>query len=334
MTLLAAGLDALVRRVPEAARGAGISRRRRAVGGAGAGCISRSLPLAVWPSRAASGIGGWSAAGAGPCAAGLWFGQVSNSNAHELIHRGDRRLFLLGEVGLCLAAVRPSHLGAPAGPSPLCRPARGPEHAAAGRKLLPLRPARLDRFVPRRAGAPKPRGGTGGGWHPYLHLSSLGAAGWLALACADRRRRRGWRRIWSLAAYAQMQLLLSDYVQHYGLARAARRTAGRRRWAPELSWNAPHWFTGAPDAERAAPFRPPRPSRPALSGAAPGRDRDRADAAAPRCRRWRRWRWCRRLWRRVMEPRLPAPRAHAGRLKPLLGQALAAGRQALARSGA
>src|SRR5690606_8872475 len=46
-----------------------------------------------------------------------------------------------------------------------------------------------------------------------------GVAGWLALA-----------------GYAQMQIFLSDYVQHYGL--------GRDGGIEATSWNAPHWFSG------------------------------------------------------------------------------------------
>ena len=48
-----------------------------------------------------------------------------------------------------------------------------------------------------------------------------------------------------LAVYAQLQLLLSDYVQHYGLRR--REIEGEddvEPVAPWHSWNSSHWFSG------------------------------------------------------------------------------------------
>lgn len=66
-----------------------------------------------------------------------------------------------------------------------------------------------------------------------------------------------------LCLYAQMQLLLSDYVQHYGLERAH---LGNGRYAPvdeTHSWDAPHpvsslWMLNAPrhSDHHAHPARP------------------------------------------------------------------------------
>ena len=48
-----------------------------------------------------------------------------------------------------------------------------------------------------------------------------------------------------LAAYAQMQLLLSDYVQHYGLRREQRPDGRLEPMGPQHSWNAPKWYSAA-----------------------------------------------------------------------------------------
>ena len=58
-----------------------------------------------------------------------------------------------------------------------------------------------------------------------------GWAGALALLCA--------------ALYAQMQLLLSDYVQHYGLLRDQRPDGSYAPLNTHHSWNAPHSYSAA-----------------------------------------------------------------------------------------
>ena len=48
----------------------------------------------------------------------------------------------------------------------------------------------------------------------------------------------------ALALYATSQLLLSDYVQHYGLSRKV--VDGKAEPVGDRhSWNAPHWFSSA-----------------------------------------------------------------------------------------
>jgi alkane 1-monooxygenase len=54
-----------------------------------------ALPIVVWAVAGGSGLSGWQRAGL-MLGAGLWFGQVSNPMAHELIHRGSRVLYGLG----------------------------------------------------------------------------------------------------------------------------------------------------------------------------------------------------------------------------------------------
>jgi alkane 1-monooxygenase len=48
-----------------------------------------------------------------------------------------------------------------------------------------------------------------------------------------------------IAVHAQMQLLLSDYVQHYGLRRTLRTDGKALPMGPEHSWNAPQAYSAA-----------------------------------------------------------------------------------------
>ncbi|MEO9572492.1 MAG: alkane 1-monooxygenase [Tateyamaria sp.] len=49
----------------------------------------------------------------------------------------------------------------------------------------------------------------------------------------------------AMAVYAQIQLMLSDYVQHYGLERQMQSDGSREKMGPQHSWNAPHWHSSA-----------------------------------------------------------------------------------------
>ena len=50
--------------------------------------------------------------------------------------------------------------------------------------------------------------------------------------------------VWlALSLHAQSQLLLSDYVQHYGLMRRTLPDGRLEPVADRHSWNAPHWFS-------------------------------------------------------------------------------------------
>jgi alkane 1-monooxygenase len=239
MTALAAGLDLLVRRVPEARPGQEFPAADP-LSALLALMHLALLPLAVWAVAGDSGLGRgarltlW-------LAAGLWFGQVSNSNAHELIHRSDRRLYLLGAavyVSLLFGhhasahrLVHHVHVGTGDDPNTARR--------GEGFYRFALRAWGGSYAAGRRAETARRAGGRGGR-HPYP-LYALGGAGALALAFALA----GWAGLaaWlTLACYAQMQLLLSDYVQHYGLSRPV--SGGRTApIGPGQSWNARHWYT-------------------------------------------------------------------------------------------
>lgn len=179
-------------------------------------------------------------------ATGLFCGQVGNSNAHELIHRQSRLLRGLGKA-VYVAVLFGHHASAHvlvhhvrvatrADPSTARRGESlyrfiGRAWRGSFREGLRAESARLA-----RVGRP--------GWrHPYV-LYVGGAALVLALALALG----GWRGlVWqvALAGFATVQLLMSDYVQHYGLLRANRADGKPEPVAAVHSWNAPHWASSA-----------------------------------------------------------------------------------------
>ena len=203
------------------------------------------LPLATWAIAGASAL-------SRPekialfLGCGFWLGQVAHPGAHELIHRGNRWLFRLG-VAFYAAVLFGQH--------------------ASAHRLVHHRHVASDqdpnsapegmgfyRFAPRawwgsfrqgwqaesdlRARASGPLG-----LHPYGvylvgSLASLGVgfavAGWLGVL------------IWAgLGLHVQMQILVSDYVQHYGLRRRAQPGGKLEPVAAAHSWNSGPWFSSA-----------------------------------------------------------------------------------------
>lgn len=201
------------------------------------------MPVAVWAVAGDSGLstGARLAVFAG---AGLWLGQVANPAAHELIHRPGRGLFRLGGLVYCwllfghhTSAHRLVHHRHAAS-------AQDPNTAREGEGYYA--------FLIRAWGGSFRRGWVAenalrakgkAGLHPYavyigMALVCLGlgfaiAGVWGALVWAG------------LAAHAQSQLMLSDYVQHYGLVRAMQADGRLEPVAARHSWNAPHWFSAA-----------------------------------------------------------------------------------------
>lgn len=202
------------------------------------------LPFMVW---ALSG-GATLSAGATLAlflACGLWLGQVSNSNAHELIHRQDRGLRALGVAiyasigyGHHASAHRLVHHRFVATEDDPNTALRGenfyafalrawPAEFVAGREMESHRRARISRRS----------------LHPYaVYLAGAALAAVLALMLGGI----GGLLVWILlSAYAQIQLLLSDYVQHYGLLRARLPGGKPEPVGPQHSWDAPHWASSA-----------------------------------------------------------------------------------------
>lgn len=178
--------------------------------------------------------------------AALVFGQISHPVAHELIHRPARRLRLLGK--LVYSSILFGH------------------HASAHLRVHHVHVGSSDDPNSARRGE---------GFYRFMLRAWRGSfrAG---LAAENRLRQSGERPIWShpyalylagalamlalagllggpagagalifMSAYAQAQILLSDYVQHYGLRRAVRADGTRAPVGPQHSWNAPHWYSSA-----------------------------------------------------------------------------------------
>jgi alkane 1-monooxygenase len=178
-------------------------------------------------------------------AAGLWFGQVAHPAAHELIHRPghlQRALgtaiyvtLLFGHHASAHRLVHHRHVGSP----------RDPNSARAGEGFyrFALR-AWLGSFRAGYRAETRLHGGSAlkdGELHPYMvyiggALLCLGfgavLGGWAGMAA------------WAgLGGHATMQILLSDYVQHYGLRRRTRPGGKLEPVGPAHSWNAGEWFS-------------------------------------------------------------------------------------------
>ncbi len=203
--------------------------------------------LLILAILALSGHFGWTFAEriVGFFAFGLFFGQISNPNAHELIHRTDKRLFNLGKwvfitllFGHHTSAHRHVH-------HRFVGTKHDPNTASLGESFYSFAPrAWRGSFIEglRAEGALRSRAGNSSFLH-HPYFSYIGGAfltlffSWLIA---------GWAGVLSLvllAFYAQMQLLLSDYVQHYGLVRHVLADGKLEPVAPHHSWNAPHWFS-------------------------------------------------------------------------------------------
>lgn len=179
-------------------------------------------------------------------AATAWFGQVANSAGHELIHSRSRAEFRLGRLvftsllfGHHTSAHRLVH-------HKWVATDKDPNSAAKGTGFYRfIFTAWIGSF---RAGLKAEndlrarQGRTTRLSHPYLIY--LGGAG---LTVAMVGLTFGLFAILSflaLCAVAQMQLMATDYVQHYGLRRAE--MDGKPEPVSDAhSWNAPHPFTSA-----------------------------------------------------------------------------------------
>lgn len=174
-------------------------------------------------------------------AAGSFLGQVSHPNAHELIHRAPRGLRRLGVTVYCTMLfghhvsahrlVHHVHVGTPDDPN---TPRPGESFWA----FLPR--AWIGSF---RVGlaAERHRDARRRGLNPYVHYIA-GAAITLALAFWIGGP-GGCLGLFLLAALAHLQILLSDFIQHYGLFR---QRLPNGRWEPvglQHSWNAPRGFS-------------------------------------------------------------------------------------------
>ncbi len=178
--------------------------------------------------------------------ASLALGQISNPAAHELIHRAPRALFGLGMVMFSMVLfghhtsahrlVHHTHAATPLDPNT----ARSGE----GFYAFFLRAWRGS-FVRglQAENDLRARKATEKGLHPYAVYLGLSAA---SLALAFTLGGFLGVVVWALLSLsAQAQLMLSDYVQHYGLLRAIAANGKYEPVQDRHSWNAPHWYSSA-----------------------------------------------------------------------------------------
>ena len=196
----------------------------------------------------------WHLAGSAPLAdkiglflgASLWLGQISNPAAHELIHRGQRALFGLGLAMFSMVLfghhtsahrlVHHFHAATPLDPNT----ARSGE----GFYAFFLRAWRgsLVRGFAAENDRRARKSGTKG-LHPYALYLAISA---LSLGAAYAAGGAKGALIWALLSLcAQAQLMLSDYVQHYGLLRAKTEGGKYEPVQNRHSWNAPQWYSSA-----------------------------------------------------------------------------------------
>lgn len=175
---------------------------------------------------------------------GLFAGQVSNACAHELIHRRDAFGRRLGTAVYCSmlnghhvsAHLLVHHVHA-------CTD-KDPNSAPLGQGFYRyLVKTSVAEFRAGLAAETARYGKSTSSGHPYL-VYALGAG--VSLLAA-------WflGGVWAVVAllaislHAQSQLLLSDYVQHYGLRRETDAMGKPEPMGPQHSWNAPQSYSSA-----------------------------------------------------------------------------------------
>ena len=189
-------------------------------------------------------------------AAGLYLGQVSNPAGHELIHRTNAAAFRLGQLvfttilfGHHTSAHRLVHHVHVA-------TAADPNSARRGQSLW--------RFLPQawigsyRSGLIAERRLRPGRTTPYpQYVLGAAVAVMISFLLAGIA---GVAVHLFLAAYATLQLLTSDYVQHYGLTRRIQPDGRPETFGPAHSWDAaptlPRWLMLNAPAHAAHHLRP------------------------------------------------------------------------------
>ena len=202
-----------------------------------------ALPVMIYAIAGPSGLNGLSRV-ALFLGSALWFGQVSNPMAHELIHKGSRRFYNLGVLvygtllfGHHASAHRLVHHRHAAS-------AQDPNSAREGEGFYRffLR-AWTGSFMLGLRAENELRARNSSGVHPYWAYTALAVASLLTgTIIAGLPGALVWA---ALSFHAQIQLMLSDYVQHYGLSRLRLPNGKLEAVAARHSWNAPFWFSSA-----------------------------------------------------------------------------------------
>lgn len=203
------------------------------------------LIAAVWAVSGQGDLGPWQRATLG-LAAALVFGQIAHPVAHELIHKRAKALRLLGRAvytSLLIGHHASAHLlvhhvhVASAGDPSSARLGEGFYRFAlrAGYGAF-VAGFRAETAMLRRAGRAWWR-------HPYL---AYVVGGLLCTALAAWIGGMAGVAVYiGMCLYAQKQIMMSDYVQHYGLRRAALPDGRLEPVGPRHAWNAPHRFSSA-----------------------------------------------------------------------------------------
>lgn len=177
-------------------------------------------------------------------AMGLFAGQVSNACAHELIHRTDRASRWLG-IAMYVSILNGQHAS-----SHLLV-----HHRYAGTNKDPNSPpigkgfyrfalkASIEEFRGGWRAETQKRQARSFAAHPYATYLAGGALALVAALWLGGLT--GALILLGISLHAQMQLLLSDYVQHYGLRRKIAPNGKAEPMGPQHSWNAPHVYSGA-----------------------------------------------------------------------------------------
>lgn len=204
------------------------------------------LAFAVWALSGGTGLGAvsWVLTFLG---FGLWFGQVANATAHELIHRPVRGPFLLGMwvyisllIGHHTSAHRLVHHRFVATPDDPSSAAFGEGFYAFASRAWPgafLAGYEMENALRQSRGDDGRRG-----LHPYTVY--MGGAALCLLLIAAAFGVAGVIVYLLLALHAQAQLMLADYVQHYGLERRRTGMDSYEPFGPQHSWDAPDFVSG------------------------------------------------------------------------------------------
>ena len=204
-----------------------------------------ALPLAAWAIAGPSELGRFEKLLLF-IGIGHWLGQVGHPAAHELIHRPSRLLFRLGQMVYCwlffgqhASAHRLVH-------HRFVATALDPNSARKGESFYRffLRAWRGSFWRGFEAESKLRRGKKGGkGLHPYALYALFYL---LALSLAYLIAGFGGLAVWlGLAFQGQVQILVSDYVQHYGLRRELLANGKPEPVGPRHSWNTAQWFSSA-----------------------------------------------------------------------------------------
>ncbi|TQV67526.1 alkane 1-monooxygenase [Aliiroseovarius halocynthiae] len=243
MTVIAAVADLALRRTAPALTESSVAKDADRLSLIIAASHTITLVLVIVAFSGVTGLSGWERLGLF-LGAGMYFGKVSNANAHLLIHHTDRRMRWLG-IGIFTSFLaghlNSSHLKV--------------HHHFVATKDDPntgqidenfyhfLQRAWVGAFIAgyevethelERAGRSTLR-------NPYI----VYAAGGLTMVILSMILGGffGFVGYLFLCAYVQFQQLQIDFVQHYGLQRAELADGTLEPVSQQHSWNSCHWFT-------------------------------------------------------------------------------------------